>query len=550
MTENNLKRFASPDIITHNLDKIIEAFVSFYGEDRRSEIVERLNNTLILKYTNISSLGKNIGIVKKNILMEIYDDSNLEVANVDALYNILTDKKDPSFWLSEGCRQVIFGKKDIDKEEIVRRYKNGEYPKLNEFIKKYDDVLKSIRPHVEMYEKGRALEQKLNKKYFEKLIDEFKYLFPKSSMDYYQKYSVLSEDMYSYFNNDLSPNGHCFDSNSVKMLESEDVPEYKKNEIIASRLAFLNTNGFPYDTYERCLRDHKCKDFIAQSIDICSKISKRKKELYDAKTKEFVENWYDYNMCREVIDSKDYVYKVDSLGPSLYDNEGVSICDSNFISHDGELKYSPIVLINGGEFNDCVIIHELNHALETHTISIDGTLVNDISGWDYETYDIAAQSGQEKDSFGFTRNYEFISEYVNERLAEEITDKMHEQGNCIFSPHRPKNTCSYLVAKFLLEDFYTEFKDIIIQSRHNGNIDHLFNSVGKENFETLSDIVNAYYEKFGLGFTGKMAIADYYNEIDNDNSRLISDLVTLKNMTLSAMRNHLQNSREEENITR
>ena len=72
MIEDSLKRLASSEIITDKLDQIIEAFVSFYGEERRWEIENRLKSALILKFTNTYTLSDQISNVKRCIFKEVY----------------------------------------------------------------------------------------------------------------------------------------------------------------------------------------------------------------------------------------------------------------------------------------------------------------------------------------------------------------------------------------------------------------------------------------------------------------------------------------------
>ena len=545
MIEDSLRTLAPAEIITDKMGEIIEAFVAFYGEERRNEIEERLNNVLILKVSSVQSLERNIEYVKENIVREVFGLANEEFYNVDGLVDFLTGKINILYGF-DAVRKNLFGSKDITDVEIIQKYKNGEYPKLNEFVKKYEEVLKRMEPYINEMNAGKELESTLEQKYTTMLVNEFSYLFSQEDLDYFDKYGFNTDMMNNYFGYSFFPNGHCFDQDSVNILENVDTPEYKKESIISDRLAFLLAHGYDFSNYDECLKDAKCREFIDESIKICTEISKRKAELYKLKEKEFLINWNNYKQCRQIIDSVGYVGKNDDLKPMLYNNPYISICNNNYIRKNGGLVLAPIVIIGGAIYDDCTIIHELNHALEEYTISIDDNRVYDISGWDTDSYEFKEQHDDDKIQYdGISRPYELISEYVNDRLAQEITDKMHEQGNYIYNLRREKETSSYLVVKFLLEDFYTEFKDIIIESRHYGNIQYLFDSIGKENFEVLNKVVNEFYKNFGFGLSGKIAITDYYKKEDNDNTRLIASYVSEKDRILNEMRNCLNNSNNQ-----
>ena len=48
----------------------------------------------------------------------------------------------------------------------------------------------------------------------------------------------------------------------------------------------------------------------------------------------------------------------------------------------------------------------------------------------------------------------------------------------------------------MVSDFYQKYKKAIIASRKNGNIDIIYNEVGKENFEALNSLIVKFKSKF------------------------------------------------------
>ena len=64
---------------------------------------------------------------------------------------------------------------------------------------------------------------------------------------------------------------------------------------------------------------------------------------------------------------------------------------------------------------------------------------------------------------------------------------------------------------FLVRDFYSKYKEKIIESRRHGNIEAIWNEVGKENFYALNDL----FETFNNYFSG-MKIYSLYDDLNNN----------------------------------
>ncbi len=71
MVEYEINRLMPSSIITDKLDKIIDAFVAYYGEDKREEITNKFKNILILKFCNNADLKKTINDAKISIFKEL-----------------------------------------------------------------------------------------------------------------------------------------------------------------------------------------------------------------------------------------------------------------------------------------------------------------------------------------------------------------------------------------------------------------------------------------------------------------------------------------------
>lgn len=541
MLEASLRRLEPSEIITSKLDQIIEAFVTFYGEERRGEIETRLKNTQILKFSSPKTLIDSIRRVKESLLREIYDNVPEHTVNgfdIESLIDLFTGKKNSTFdFISKDLKKAIFGNDTLSAEEAYEKFSKGEYPKLNTFLAQYEKLKPILAPYEKLIEEEEAKASITRSKYYKLLVDEFHYLIPDEELEKYEKYGIIGNTMFDYFDILIYDDGHCFDDEHEAILNNDDIPNYKKENVCNNRLRFLKKFGYRYQTYEECLKDEKCTAFIKELREICQKIATKKSELYRLQTIEITENLADYKKCREAINQKNYINKGDSLGPFVYESYGVSCCEINYTLDGEKMVMSPLVLINDGmEDFDCTVIHELNHAFEFYATELDRTHCGYYSGWDYEVFDFEEQQAYEQMRYeGISRDYELLSEYVNDRIAQEITDIMHEQDHFIIDSKRSKQTSSYMAVRFLVEPFYTEYKDIIIASRTNGNISYLYDTIGRENFEALNNLVNEYNEKFGFSFSGKVAVVNYYKNIPDEHTEEIRHFIAKRDQIMESM---------------
>lgn len=519
MTSDRLKLLSSSEVIRDKLDDIIEAFVAFYGEERREEITYKLKNILIIKFCSVDSLNSILDRIKKGIIKDVlnFDENQYIYIGPESLMEILEKGKDNYF--SDEDKKLIIGEV-LSNEEIHKRYKEGKYPKLEEIVKKYNSIIPILKPYEELYEKEANKVEKIEKKYYKKLVEEFLYLFSEEEQQTYIKYETVSPLIWTLVGSTVNKRGNCFDDENENILNDENAPSWKKESIAGDRNRILKKTNLSKEELR-----------VA-----CEKLTKRQEELYRLQSIEITESLEDYQKCRKEIEEKHYVNKNDPLGPFTYQSP-VSCCHENYIIKDGKYVLYPLILINANMSDiDVTVIHELNHALEMHTLSIDEKGTKSICGWDYDQTEFKNRvEYNELEYSGITRGNELISEYVNDRLAQEITDVLHNQGKYIFFKERSNDTSGYMIAKVLLEDFYQQYKETIIKSRSNGNIELLYEKVGKENFEELNDLVNELYNTFGLGFAIYSALASYKNKEDTEEAQKIEELVARRDQILAKM---------------
>ena len=146
---------------------------------------------------------------------------------------------------------------------------------------------------------------------------------------------------------------------------------------------------------------------------------------------------------------------------------------------------------------DSTLVHELNHCLETTIYPPqNGEMIFEgITGFDKLSSHVYIENfeGEKPDIEDKETSYKLFNEIVNEKLAQEITNKMHENGNNIFNfpDFNSKKGCSdYQFYNFLADDFYNEYKEKIIESRLTGTFDNLKQELGIEDIELLNQIIN------------------------------------------------------------
>ena len=546
MTEDRLRYLDDRNIINTKLAAIIEAFVSFYGEKYREEITQKFKDTLIIRFASTNTLEDNIRQIKDSVLREKYDIPEEEFLhfNIDGFVSFLNGKVKSDFLyenMDDNLKEKLFGNSFFTIEEIYRKFKNGEYPKLNEFLVKYEEINQILLPYQKLLDSEETKKAIIREKYYKKLVNEFKDLIPKEELIRYQEYGLYDCPVIkSYFDYGIVDNGHCFDKEHEAKLNNPKLGKYKRESIIRKRMEFLKANGYNYDSYDDALNDPKGRLFIEKSKLICEQIAKRKKKLYREQAIEMVNESCDYQNGRKSIDEHGYLDKDTVFGVYAYNNFGLSFCETNFILRAGKYVLSPIVFINDGTYDlDCTVIHELNHAFELMTIDVDETGYRVKTGWEIQAAKFSLEQKWEQIRYeGITRDCELINEYVCDRIGCEITDIMHEQGDYILNRVRKKRTSQYLAMDFLLDDFYREFKDIIIESRHTIDMDYLDNMLGKGNFKVLNELVNFTYQKFGFDNT-LLALNDYNSGRNSADAVAIKEIIDKKNMIMDAMHKHI-----------
>lgn len=168
-------------------------------------------------------------------------------------------------------------------------------------------------------------------------------------------------------------------------------------------------------------------------------------------------------------------------------------------------------------WEDSSIIHEMNH----HMTSDELLLIETENGNSHISI-----SGLNIDGYNSSNEERIIEELLNEMSTIEITEIFHKKGGTYLEENINKNIpeeCDYRKNFYLVEKFYTYFKDVIKKTRISGNKNLLLQTCGKENYYKLVNLINKYYN---TGFTPEKAheldqvfeaMVSYHNNIIDDN---------------------------------
>lgn len=620
-----------------NFEKYIVAFVAYYGEDKKEEIIEKFSNALPLAYiapADLSLILQNLYKEKSEELINkimSFDETHLSKETIFGQGNYEYKTEIPINAYLEFKKSYDLGKTGRKKQAIINAYnltkKHIHELTIEEFIamsesktilEKYNNyptwiknnilnILDIEKQYENQFEKAKELITKVsgieNLEDFTNENEEIKKLnvlaakYEESIQEYNifkQHYKPYSDELKKNLDNETKIKADCYkellinsnflfnekeqekirkyisgesdflDSNIKKiiglsltldspleMFSEENQEELNKENwraktIIDNRIEYFNAKGINLgNDYEAYLNSDEAKKVWPTKEQI-SKFKELKEKLQTKFKKTYYENTSYHKKLRELVDAKDYIIKDDGINANLYQSyTGETFVSPNLKKEGQQYKLSPIVCIC---FNSDIgsiehyIIHELNHIFELSFNGIVDNKANFICGWDIVEEDITSEN-QDYSSTDKKRDYELFNEIINELIAQEIHFKMRENNITILDKKNTpkiKNLTSYEIYLFLVKEFYTEFKEDIIKSRSNGNINEIFNAVGKENFDELNSLFKIYYENFG-GWKFYSLMRSLENKEDNQMTQIYYDLMNRKEQILEKMRTVKEN---------
>ena len=446
------------------LSLYIEAFISYYGEEYREYIENRLNNIFIIAYQSddnllnkLRSLEEKLGQgVDKDKYKEYYDriDYNTNL-RIELLNNY--------------------------RKEYAKRVKHLLPKKYHEITEQY--ISSEDAPFIFGLKKG-CFE-------FEEVLGGFE-----------------STTFYDYFSEEMD-----------EKLNNSETPDFEKQTIIEKRIEYFKTIGIDKgDDYSNYI---KLEEY--PSTEMIREIRRIKKQIRDLYNLEL--NSRTYPNCLFIKREKELGLLLDSSEEYALTRliDEYNCVFPNLRNNNGTIELIPEMFIFTGidySSRDNIIIHELNHILEMALTEVSGNIVTIRSGWDI-CQEMIGEKKEHIELVRKVRKYERFNEIINELLAIDIHKKFKSMYGSVFSIENSEYilTSSYLDQEYIVRDFFETYKKEIIKSRITGNMQVLFDAVGEENFEALNNLVNEDYQ--AASASAKSALhADIENRRDSIMSKM------------------------------
>ncbi len=486
--ENEIKRVLEPtDYLRKNIRYFMEAFVYYYGEEDREFIERKIANTHLMMY-------------------QTNDDLQFRLDS-------LTEKYGNSFCEDEKYKKYF---EDVQNNKKLKSELQAKYER--EFAKR---IIHYFPDNI----------QRLLNKYMESNMSLLKFIIANNCIELETLIGYLDQNsIYEYFTPEIE-----------EKLKNPQLSIFERNTILKNRKNYLNAIGI----YKgRKLTNYKGLEKYYPSQEIVHEILKTKEELYNAYLSEYSLNRYPNSIYIE--ESNQLGLMIDnrlSIAQAEFREEATSIIP-NYRKGNKEIEPYPEVLIYIGidhEERDTSIIHELNHVLELHIQSLDNNNIETISGWDQFSINIKDTNYIKMENHRSLRKYERFSEVINDLLALEISDILKQTKGSIFSIKNDdyKIESDYLKQEYIVKDFFETYKKEIISSRRNGNINIIFDAVGKENFDALNEIVKEDNETFS--WTERLVLKEHIkNNVDSNLVEKYNTFVRRRDAILEKMSAHYQ----------
>ncbi len=459
--------------------------------------------------------------------------------------------------------ELITSVSGIDKLEDFT-YDNENIQKLNALAEKYEETLreyeefkKANQAYFAGAEKRKNERREIKKEGFRKLLENSNFLLSAEEQMQVQKYlsgenSRLGSNLEKILGRSLDDDA-CVEAFSEKNESFLTGGAWRERSIKKDRISYFKAKGIDLgDNYDDYLNSAEAKAVWPSQkqadrfVELKEQLQIQTREAYDEV----------YKKIRNSANSREYVIK-DFLHHDLDGSNIGGYEQANLIQENGEYKVAPIVNINFvnipyGAFDE-IIIHELNHVYETSFNGISGNYANFFLGWDITNQAIDREKEQSNPDFIAShfsskgREYELFNEIINETIAQEIYAKMRENNKCILDTPEKSMVATdiYEEARFLIQDFYSEFKDDIIRSRSNGNIDVIFDAVGKENFDELNGLFKVFEQNLYSQEKYEQLERSLDTKEDNEMTRLYYSLIEKRDEILEKMRAHKYSLEDE-----
>lgn len=416
---------------------------------------------------------------------------------------------------------------------------------------------KNINKYVLLVDKLNDLKRKIECKYLIQYYTELKDYLNKEDQDKLVELATKDEiyssdlgDIDVLFGNSLNIGStldssgaiQYFDSQSEEELKKRDVKLYRQETIKSNRIKYFKYHGIDLgDNYEDYVNNPKCRE-IWPSQEMVARIEERYNYY---RNKANIEYFTNFDIYKETMDKTTSMGLLDNDGlfrPEMFLRQQTCVLTNIRENHE-EYELYPLVCIYArhNEFDDKTLIHELNHLFELTLTKANKDGYEAICGWDILNCPI--NNDMHTDTINTDRErrgYESFNEIINELLTRKITKEMHDSGVFILNSqdsYRDRGGTTYDFSSFLVEEFFNEYLNDIIESRRNNNIEIIWNKVGKENFDDLNQLFHEFNDTF-TEFVYYRLYDDLKNKRDSKLVHQYNALVARRDLILKKMNQH------------
>lgn len=178
--------------------------------------------------------------------------------------------------------------------------------------------------------------------------------------------------------------------------------------------------------------------------------------------------WFDEREYVEGSDVRDYI--VSSLSDKEIE-EALNKRKSNIFAQSGYIDELDLLVLPLS-YDLTHIIHEINHKVSSHLISIEPYL--QISGLEYD----------EGTNINVKVHDEFFNELINQKITLDILEELNNLG---YKIHYSSSWQERLFP--LINGFYDIFKDLIKEVYITGNLNEFIKKLGEENYVRFTQII-------------------------------------------------------------
>ena len=505
--------------IEDKMDKIIDAFVDFYGEEYRTRIDNKLRNASIYFAfrEGVHSLKEEIDLYYQRKLTNIEIEFWSEVLGEDA-----SDRLKRAFTLINGNDLEAMSGALENKENSYKLENNLVYlltilgySMPQSFQTQSKIVKQKLREETfraEMLEKIKKYQTVWNDKHKER----YELILSSKEENSKRKYNIdnIAEELGQEYTNELV---QLFEDNIAKyIVDYENINSYTRNKLIGYFIHFLSNKTFTLDydklnnitlfnklgiehsSYEEYMEDEKFKKIFNESL-----FSK-----YQGLTYKYAKKFIFSNpLLIKVLDDlniEKQICGINSLVGAIYNYISSNFDVGGFVEGvviDGKSR-TICLLPQGLQLDDNIFFHELNHIIEGDLVK-EGESYKYVSGFDWYRIDdedthLDADkifNDNNKNTNQKTkgkRKYEIFNEIINDYFSEQITKNYTQKNGHIGAKIETHNSSSYRLAFPLMEDFIKENKPHIIKSKITQDHDYFARYVGQENFDRLAESVTSF----------------------------------------------------------